>query len=131
MSAGGTPMRENEQEYLLGLRLAVHDLEALREAAKQAYPGEFAQWEHAPAEELTEVVLNKLTSLENVFDIIGHKVELRGHQQGPFCQDRLHDYVVVHGFGPPSADGLTLGRELYARGDDYATIGFAEIQRLG
>ena len=39
---------------------------------------------------------------------------------------QLHDFVVVHGFGAPTAAGYMLGKELMDEGDDYATAA-AEI----
>jgi hypothetical protein len=44
--------------------------------------------------------------------------------------DQLHDFVVVHGFGAPTAAGCALGKQLLAEGDDYA-IAAAEIVARG
>jgi hypothetical protein len=44
--------------------------------------------------------------------------------------DELHDFVVVHGLGTPTAAGYTLGRQLIDEGDDYA-IAAAEIVARG
>jgi hypothetical protein len=44
--------------------------------------------------------------------------------------DQLHDFVVVHGFGRPTAAGYTLGKHLMDEGDDYATAA-AEIVARG
>ena len=42
----------------------------------------------------------------------------------------LHDFVVTHGFGAPTAEGYTLGQQLISEGDDYATAA-AEIVARG
>jgi hypothetical protein len=44
--------------------------------------------------------------------------------------DQLHDFVVVHGVGAPTAAGYALGKQLIAEGDDYA-IAAAEIVARG
>jgi hypothetical protein len=44
--------------------------------------------------------------------------------------DQLHDFVVVHGFGAPTAAGYELGKQLIAEGDDYA-IAAAELVARG
>jgi len=44
--------------------------------------------------------------------------------------DQLHDFVVVHGFGAPTAAGYTLGKQLIDEGDAYATAA-AEIVARG
>jgi len=43
--------------------------------------------------------------------------------------DTLHDFVVVHGFGPPTAEGYELGAKLIAAGDDYATAAMEIVSR--
>ena len=49
--------------------------------------------------------------------------------QQPFDEDMAHDYILAHGFGPPSDEGMDLARELYAEGKDYATIGHEVVYR--
>ena len=38
-----------------------------------------------------------------------------------FDKDQLIDFVASHGFGEPTSEGITLGKELMEEGDDYAT----------
>ena len=49
--------------------------------------------------------------------------------QQPFDEDLAHDYILAHGFGPPSDKGMALARELYGEGQDYATIGHEVVAR--
>ena len=42
---------------------------------------------------------------------------------------QLHDFVVVHGFGAPTAAGYTLGNQLVDGGDDYATAAAEVVAR--
>ena len=46
-----------------------------------------------------------------------------------FDPDECHDFVVSHGFGEPTEAGYSLARELFAAGDDYATIGHEVVAR--
>jgi hypothetical protein len=43
--------------------------------------------------------------------------------------DQLHDFVLVHGFGAPSAAGYTLGKQLIDEGNDYATAAAEVVAR--
>jgi hypothetical protein len=45
-------------------------------------------------------------------------------------KDELHDYVLAHGFGPPSKDGYKLGEILIGEnGDSYADAAFEIVFR--
>lgn len=41
-----------------------------------------------------------------------------------FDVDMFHDYVVAHGFGAPTEEGVEKGKKLMCEGDDYATVAF-------
>lgn len=44
-------------------------------------------------------------------------------------RDEFHDFVVVHGFGPPTEEGYRLGADLILTGDDYATAAGEVVAR--
>lgn len=46
-----------------------------------------------------------------------------------FDEDTFHDYVVAHGFGAPTEEGVELGKQLMSEGDDYATAAFEIVSR--
>jgi hypothetical protein len=41
-----------------------------------------------------------------------------------FNEDMAHDYIVAHGFGVPTDEGLKFARMLFEKGDSYADIAF-------
>lgn len=41
----------------------------------------------------------------------------------------LVDFILSHGYGEPTQDGLKLGLELLAAGDDYATAAAEVVSR--
>lgn len=47
-----------------------------------------------------------------------------------FDEDTAHDYIVSHGFGIPTEEGMEVAKMLFENGDDYATIG-AEVTARG
>lgn len=47
-----------------------------------------------------------------------------------FSEDTLHDFVIAHGYGAPTEEGLALGARLLAKGGDYARAA-AEIVYRG
>lgn len=47
----------------------------------------------------------------------------------PMDRDQMHDYVVAHGYGAPTAAGWALADTLWAQGDDYATIAHEMVFR--
>lgn len=44
-------------------------------------------------------------------------------------KDRLHDYVVAHGFGAPTPEGYSLAIWLMETGDDFATAAAEVVAR--
>jgi hypothetical protein len=65
-------------------------------------------------------------------DCIGEdRLELEYEAARPaFDAVQFADFVASHGFGDPTPEGYNLGLQLYAAGDDYATIG-AEVTARG
>src|SRR5690606_21154826 len=46
-----------------------------------------------------------------------------------FDRDMFHDYVIAHGFGPPTEEGYALGFSLIAGGDDISTAATEVVAR--
>ena len=59
----------------------------------------------------------------------GEEFDLKINNNCKFDEDMAHDYILAHGFGPPSDEGMALARKLYEAGDDYATIGHEVVYK--
>lgn len=46
-----------------------------------------------------------------------------------FSEDTVHDYVVAHGYGAPTASGMRTAERMFWKGVDYATIAFEVVAR--
>lgn len=46
-----------------------------------------------------------------------------------FDVDEFHDFVVAHGFGPPTPEGYVIGLEMLKNGDSVATAAAEVVAR--
>lgn len=46
-----------------------------------------------------------------------------------FNQNELEDFIVSHGFGEGTKEGLLLGKQLVLNGDDYSTAAHEVVFR--
>tara|TARA_Y100001936_G_C16061249_1_gene664263 strand:- start:1949 stop:2134 length:186 start_codon:yes stop_codon:yes gene_type:complete len=47
-----------------------------------------------------------------------------------FDNDTFHDYVVAHGYGAPTTNGVNLGKRMMSEGSSYADAAF-DVVALG